>query len=143
MNYPYGINIWDEASINLINYYDDDYYLKPNIINRSFPASMGIIAKSSIGAELQGASVNLYGIRLLSNTVNNDPVLSGVTDASGEYVFPVNPYNPDSSDFIMYYNMLISVEFEGDTVYAWEPVFDAANAWFANPDSTYRIIVHF
>lgn len=143
MNYPYGINVWDEASVNLINYYDDDYYLKPNIINRSFPASMGIIVKSSIGSDLPGASVNLYGIKLLSSTVDNSPVLSGITGASGEFVFPVNPYNPDSSDYLNYYNMLISVEFEGDTVYAWEPVFDATNAWFANPDSTYRIVVHF
>lgn len=143
MNYPYGVDIWDEASINLINYYSDEYYIKPNIINRAFPASMGIIAKSSKGVRLPGASVNLYGIKLVSSSVDKNPVLSGTTDSKGEFIFPVNIYNPDSSDFIMYYNMLISLEFEGDTVFAWEPVFNVANAWFANPDSLYRVIVHF
>jgi len=143
MNYPYGVNIWDKASINLINYYADTFYIKPNIINKAFPASMGIIAKSSNGTELAGASVRFYGIRLLSSTVDKDPVLSGVTDAQGEFVFPKNPFNPDASDYLTYYNMLISVEFQGDTVYAWEPVFNAANTWFANPDSAYRIMVHF
>lgn len=143
MNWPYGVNRWDELSVNMINYYADAIYYSPGIINRAFPASMGVTVNSATGEPLSGTDLTFYGIKLNGNSVESSPIFSGITDSTGEYTFSQNPYNPDSEQYIKYYNILIRAIHQSDTVFTWKPVFDAANAWFANPDSTYRMIVHF
>ena len=143
MNWPYGEDRWSELSINMINYYANNIFYSPGIIGRAFPSSMGVRVNSTVGVPLSGAELTFYGVKLESFSVDSIPIFSGITDSTGEFVFSQNPYNPASEADLRYHNILISTVHQSDTVYTWKPVFEAVNAWFANPDSSYRMVVHF
>ncbi len=143
MNWPYGESAWDEYSINVINYYAEKVYYGPNLIESIYPASCGVVVRSGLGEPVANATVNLYGIAKRTFTVDTPAVVTGVTDASGEFVLTGNPYNPDAAGPLEYLNFLITAVNDNDTAYNWMSVNEIGNVWFANPDSAYRLLVHF
>ncbi len=143
MNWPYGVNSWDPLNINFINYYADSLYTTPKIVNRAFPSSMGIMVTSAIGEPLANVPLTLYGVKLKSKSVDQTPALTGKTDSTGVFMYTKNPYNPESKNYLKYYNLLVQAIHEKDTLYTWQPVYNAINTWFTNPDTAYITQIHF
>lgn len=143
MNYPYGVDEWDEYNIYAVNYEADKIWDGQNVIHQAFPASMGIVARSALGVPLSGATIDLYGIEWHAGSVDGPPVLSGTTDDNGEFVFPENPFKPDTCDGAIYGNMLVSAVYENDTAYTWLPINEVGIAYFKDPMSDFRMTVNF
>lgn len=143
MNYPYGVDEWDEYNVHVLNYQADKAYDGHNLIHKIFPASMGVIARSALGIPLDNATITLYGVPWYNKTVNAIPILTGITDSAGEFVFPVNPFKPDTVESAIYSNILVSAVHQSDTAYAWCPINEVGIAWFRNPQSDFRINVGF
>ncbi len=143
MNYPYGENKWDEFSINVVNYYADKINSASHILNSAFPASIGVVVKDEMGSILNNVKVHLYGIGWSEPVVDTPAVYSGITDSNGEYIFSLNPYDPDNAWPLEYANFLVSAINSNDTTYAWMPITEVANKWFEDANSDYRLIIHF
>ena len=143
MNYPYGEDTWDAFSINVINYYANQVYYGPHILNSAFPASIGVVVMDETGNLVDSAEVQFYGVGWASLTVSTPAAYAGMTGNNGEYVFTVNPFDPDTTWPLEYANFLVSAATESDTAYAWMPITDVANAWFENSQGSYRVMVHF
>ncbi len=143
MNYPYGEDKWDEFSVNAVNYYADKVYTGPHILNSAFPASIGVVVKDENGSPVDSAEIKLYGIGWSTFTVDTPAVYTGITNSNGEYVFPVNPFEPDGVWPLNYSNFLVSAVDSGNAAYAWMPVTEVANKWFEDANGDYRIVVHF
>lgn len=146
MNSCHNYTTWDYYSINIINHNADEVFYKPNfaIAAGFLPAYMGATVRSGTGVPVQGAEINLYGVLWNpSGTVGVPAVLSGTTDSNGEFVFPGNPFVPDTTDKMIYSNFLVQAVQAQDTAYAWMPVNEVGSAYFANPDTSYKAILQF
>jgi hypothetical protein len=143
MNYPYGEDKWDQFSINAVNYYADRIYNGPHILNSAFPASIGVIVKDEKGSPVENADIQFYGIGWATLTVDTPSVYTGTTDSNGEFVFSLNPYDPDNTWPLNYSNFLVSAIDSSDTAYTWMPVTEVANKWFEDVNGDYRVVVHF
>lgn len=144
MNSCHIYTAWDYYSINIINHNTDQVIYKPAfaIPTGFFPASMGAVVRSVTGAPVQGAQVSLYGVTWSpQGDVETPAVLSGTTDANGEFVFPENPFLSDTTEKMIYSNFLVEAILAQDTAYAWMPVNEVGSAYFANPGTTYRVIL--
>jgi len=144
MNYPFGVDKWDDYNIYAVNYEADTVFDGKNIIHNAFPASMGIVARSAIGLPLSGTAVTVYGVKWSSKAVSDTPLLSGgTTNPYGEYVFPENPFKPDSCDGAIYGNLLITAVHGTDTAYTWMPINEVGLAYFKDPSSHFKVTIGF
>lgn len=141
MNVPYFTRfrqkVWDEYSINIVNYNTTVIGSERDILYDAFPDYTGILVKSSTGSPLEGANVEVYGSILDSDSINSIPIFQGITGANGALLFPDNPFEPDPGNTIKYGNLLVLALFQNDTTYSWFPLFEASNAYFNNPDTTF------
>lgn len=140
MNSPTVYQDWDDFSIHIVNYYKNNYSTHPDIIKSAFPSSMGVVTQTNAGEPVGGVKIDLFGVKLVSYAVTDTPIVSGVTDSSGDYRFKSNPYKLGNiiTDEIKYGNFLVRGIHSADTVYAWMPITEVGNAWFDDPGANYR-----
>ncbi len=141
MNDQFGGVIWDQFSINVINYYGREKFNGPELYLKVFPPQMGIKALTPDGNSVTNANVNLYGVEWYELKLDSLPFVNGATDSNGEFIFDNNPYVSVNPDSLKYSNFLIEVAKNNDTVYSWMPVYDIGNVWFLNNDTTYIKVV--
>ncbi len=139
MNYPSKYVSWDTYSINIINHYENQYSIFPEIIKDALP-SLGAKARNSGGVPLPYVSIELFGVEWGSKTVTDTSLISGTTDSLGIVKFPTNPFRMgDINNYeLVYSNFLIrAIDSMSDTTFAWMPITEVGNAWFANSDTLY------
>ncbi len=128
---------WDQYSINVLNHNATVIGSERDILYEAFPDYVGILVKSSDGSPLEGVEVEVYGSILDSDSVNSTAIFQDTTGANGALLFHDNPFEPDPGNTIKYGNLLVLALFKGDTTYSWFPLFEASNAYFKNPDTTF------
>ena len=144
MHNSHGVKIWDEYSVNIINFNAGIVTTDIDSIRKiAFPTSFGISVVSASNTPVSGVEVNLYGVRFASYKISTPPVLSGTTDESGDLIFTKNPFLSGTNEQLEYLNFLISCIKGVDTVYTWLPIYDVSNSWFVNPDTVYKAVVQF
>ncbi len=143
MNYPFGVDKWDEYNIHVINHVADAVFDGENIIHTAFPASMGVVTRTDIGLPLANVEITVYGVKWNSKAVSETILLSGTTNPHGEYVFPGNPFKPDSCSGAIYGNLLINAVHGIDTAYTWMPINEVGLAYFTNPTSHFKVTISF
>jgi hypothetical protein len=156
--FPIESFTWDTFTINAINYHESNFVTYPQIMQTAVPASLGVLARTSTGRPVAGARVELFPVRWYSGAVQSAVLLSGNTDSTGMFVFPINPFktgydaaNPNNDErallpgdsIVVTPNFLVRAVSGADTAYAWLPVTDAANAWFADHAVDFRKEVRF
>ncbi len=142
MNIPYGETIWDDCSINIINYYGSQHYEGLVRDTRFVPDS--IIVNSidgQSGTPLIGAEISVYQVNIRSWAVESTSTVSGITDGSGELLLSLNPYDADDDGVMAALNCLVTSIYNGDTSYCWMPYNDAANSWMEDNNKPYKVIV--
>lgn len=139
MSSPNKYSVWDQYSINLINSHVDTATILPEIKFQAFPKSMGFYVRTASNTPIPDVKVDLYGVIMNENRLTNTPVSTGTTDVNGEYLFDKFLFTNSSADKFDYYNFLAVVINSTDTSYSWLPVTDVSNAYFANPDTTFRL----
>ena len=130
---------WDEYSISLINGHGSVDSIFPEIKFSAFPQSIGFIADSSTGNPMVDVVINVYGIIPREQRTTDTALVSGITDQNGEFILSENLYLNTAESKFAYYNFLVEAINNTDTAYAWFPVTDVSNAYFANPDTTFRL----
>ena len=83
--------------------------------------------------------INVYGIIPREQRTTDTALVSGITDQNGEFILSENLYLNTAESKFAYYNFLVEAINNTDTAYAWFPVTDVSNAYFANPDTTFRL----
>jgi hypothetical protein len=140
MNYPYGIDVWDEHSINLINMNGGEVISNLDYIHNSFPPMIIIIVQDQFGIPLNNVKVNMYPVKWYSESVGSSPRLTMYTNNDGNAELIENPFEPgDSNDpwEIKYCNFLIEATYSGFSQYKWLPLFEVQNHYFKYPDEPY------
>lgn len=74
----------------------------------------------------------------VGNIDPGDTVLSGTTDANGDFEFTQNPYLTATLDFFNYDTILMVAIKDQDTTWTWLHFYDPSNAWFAKQDTVFR-----
>jgi len=144
MNEAYGVDVWDDHSVNLINKTADQVALPSTYLTEEFPARLELQVTDRAGRLKHDAEVKLYPIEWGSAAVTAAPLLTGRTDAAGIYALPRNPFGPGSSkEFgIEYPNFLVTATSGSATGYIWLPMYEVQNFAFANGRaSTYRTAI--
>jgi hypothetical protein len=145
MNYPYGVQVWDEHTVNLINRTADTVISSSVYIDESFPAGISIAVRDSTGSSpLQGALVNLYPVNWYSNTLSASYAFSGSTTSDGIFQPSSNPFGPFVSGHpweMEYPNFLVSCQLNAVSVYGWLPITSVQNSYFANNDTTFQLVL--
>jgi len=147
MNYPYGVTIWDQHSVGLINLNADQVYSNSAYVTGAFPTSINILVRSGSGAHLPGTSVKLYPADWYSGGVTGTPSLVMSTDENGAVHLAPNPFGPiDPPEpwcgrpwCIMYPNFLVAAEYGGYSAYGWMPLNQVQNVHLAKGDSGYTL----
>ena len=142
MNYPYGVKVWDQHSINLINRSAGAVYVPPSYITEAFPSSFIVVVVDSGGVPQVGADVKMYPVPWFQKSVIATPFYVGRTDERGEFVLPQNPFQPGypGQPWLMVFpNFLVTVTAGSIPGSGWMPITDVQNSWFANPASPYRL----
>ena len=139
MSSPKNYSVWDQYSINLINSHAEKASILPEVKFEAFPESMGLYVSTAANIPIPDVKVDLYGVIMDQNGLTNTPLFTGTTDVNGVYLFDKFLFTNSSADKFDYYNFLAVVINSSDTSYAWIPVTDLGNAWFANPDTTFRL----
>jgi hypothetical protein len=137
MNNPLKYQEWDNYTISVINYNADCIGLERDILTTAFPDTTGVLVMTADGSRISGADVHIYGSALNSRTVSEERIPAGLTDSTGRYVFPRNLFMADSSKRLAYGNLLMVVTVSGDTASAWFPLYEAGNAYFADPEASF------
>ncbi len=136
LNEPVGTDMWDDYSINVLNYNKNELLNEVDILHKAFPNQMGVIVSDTSGA-VSSALINVYVSEFNTQTINSQPLLSGgTTDNNGKYLFTDNPFKPYGSNTAENGIALIEVVYNADTAYSWFPINEAGNAWFENSDTT-------
>ena len=139
MSSPKDYSVWDQYSIDLINSHADNSSILPEVKFEAFPESMGFYVSTASNTPIPDVTIDLYGVIMNENKLTDAPLFTGTTDVNGEYLFDKFIFTNSSADKFDYYNFLAVVINSPDTSYAWVPVTDIGNAWFAYPDTTFRL----
>jgi hypothetical protein len=139
MNNPLKYQQWDNYTLSVINYNTGRMGSERDILTTALPDTMGILVTTADGSRISGAEVHIYGSALNSRAVSEERVPAGLTDSDGRYVFPRNLFIADSTKRLAYGNLLIVVTASGtgDTAAVWFPLYEAGNAWFADPKASF------
>lgn len=136
MNYPYDFpQIWDEHSINIINV--SGAVIDTNPVESSFPTIIGVKAINTDQVPIPGASVKLYPVDWDTQHVLTTPIVTGTTNALGEFVPTSNPFGANVQDkpwHVGYPNILVEVAYGDVTEYAWMSLDEVQNKYFENED---------
>lgn len=114
-----------------------------HVVRTSTPANYQVQVKTSSGAAVKSAAVALYPVDWFSRAVTATPAFTGVTNTSGVYALPSNPFDPSPMWVkwgIKWPNFLVKVTSGNATSYGWLTLNDAGNAFFAG-QSTYTLDV--
>jgi hypothetical protein len=136
-------SVWDQYSINLINSHTDIASILPEVKFEAFPKSMGFFVNNASNTPIPDVQIDLYGVIMNENRITDTALYTGTTDSTGEYLFDKFIFTNAAADKFDYYNFLAVIINNPDTSYAWLPVTEVSNAWFANPDTTYRVNISF
>ena len=139
MSSPKNYSVWDQYSIHLINSHAEKASILPEVKFKAFPESMGFYVSTASNTPIPDVTVDLYGVIMDENRLTDTPLFTGTTDVNGEYLFDKFLFTNSSADKFDYYNFLAVVIHSTDTSFAWLPVTDVSNAYFANPDTTFRL----
>jgi hypothetical protein len=142
MNYPtLSDGVWDAASVGVINRFMDATEINYGAFGESIPRMVVRVVDGG-GARVAGAAVAIYPKTLGPDVLQPTPRLSGVvTNGSGEYVIPGDPYNPNllpgTTDYDAW-NLLVeaSAQVGGKTRwgYSFMPLMSVQAAYFAGQD---------
>jgi len=136
MNYPYGNLVWDEHSQHLINKNAQTVAPPISYITQEFPLSIRIKVTDNNGGPFPNVHVRLFPVPWFSASVTNVALMSGFTDADGEFLLPSNPFGPNTADSpwnIRYPNFLVTATYNAGVAYAWMPLYDVQNFHFNSP----------
>jgi len=67
--------------------------------------------------------------------------MSGITNASGEFVLTGNPFDFDSTGYCESMNALVVSIHGTDTSYNWMPYNEVANSFFENSVKPYQLVI--
>jgi hypothetical protein len=129
--------LWDEHSINIINWNADRVITSSAYLSQFFPDTIGIQVITESGNEVAGAQLALYPVEFYTFQVAPVPVATGMTAADGRWLFGSSPFGPNwpmNGVGIRNANLLIECTLPGDVNYCWLPLPNVQNAWFV--DST-------
>lgn len=142
MYYPYGVNVWDNHSISLIN--ENKKTSAPSIsyITKAFPPSFEGSVANNGGQPQAGVDVSFYPVDWYKRAVGAAPVFTVKTDAAGRFRLPSNPFDPGQPGHpwdIRYCNFLVEAKRGTATVYEWLPLDQVQNAYFTNSTTPFVI----
>jgi hypothetical protein len=140
MNYPYGIDVWDEHSINLINMNGGEVISNLDYIHKSFPPMIIINVQDQFEIPLNNVTINMYPVKWYSESVGSSPRLTIYTNNDGIAELIENPFEPGNSNEpwrIENCNFLIEATYNGLSQYDWLPLFEVQNHYFKYPDKPY------
>lgn len=141
MNYPYGIETWDEHSINLINLNAGNEISNLEFIHNSFPSKILFETKDQFEIPVNDVTINLYPVKWYSTALGLDPIITVSTDNHGKVELIENPYNPHEASSepwkIDNCNFLIEARYSNIKLYKWLPLFEVQNHYFSTPLSSY------
>lgn len=139
-----GLKIWDEHSRHLINHAGGSARVDHKFVTNSFPLRFIVKAVGGDGKPISAARVRLYPVEWHSEKVSSIPLEEGVTDSTGEWWIPGNPFRPGDPVKhweIGFANFLVEIESGGVKAYDWLPLTLAQNAYFAAPERAFTLIV--
>jgi hypothetical protein len=148
MTYPYGVTTWDQYSADIINASGSTLYQGVPIVDAALPPIFTIRA-FVVGSSMGGVHIDLFPVNWSGRSVSSAPVLSGVTDASGAWRLPHNPFAPGTPNKpwnLTYPNFLVRANVSSGvfsahpmTGYAWLPLSTVGAAAFAAPYAPYEL----
>jgi len=142
MNVPYGVSVWDNHSISIINKNKAKRAPSIDYITEAFPPAFEVMVSNAAGAPQGGVDINLYPVEWQMETVSAAAAVSGRTDAAGRFALPANPFGPAQPGFpwdIRYCNFLVEAKRGATTSYQWMPIDTVQNAYFANAKAKFVI----
>ncbi|KMQ49790.1 hypothetical protein CHISP_3307 [Chitinispirillum alkaliphilum] len=130
-----GSPVWDEYSVNMINYYQNRFSILPEIAPLAFPDTIAL--KIEKGDQYQGETiVRLYPVNWYGQ-VSESAEITFTTDSAGKATLEQNPFTEEGEDRIVYPNFLIEIITLEDTLYDWFPFYEVSNAWFENQNKPF------
>jgi hypothetical protein len=142
MNYPYGTQIWDTHSINIINRNSNIILANENYINQAFPPQIIIKTIDENGTFIQGVELKVYPVLWYKDSISSIPLYTDTTNTQGEYFFNSNPFEPNtvgSPWSIKYPNFLITAKYAQYSGFKWLPLIDVQNSFFENATRDYTL----
>ncbi|MEJ2618547.1 MAG: T9SS type A sorting domain-containing protein, partial [Ignavibacteriaceae bacterium] len=146
MNYPYGVTVWDQHSINLINFNEDNKTVPINYITEAFPQNIEILVVDAGKKPISNVVVKLFPIEWYNKKIDENIFYQFTTNSDGLIKFEENPFQPNVSDYpwnIRFPNFLIFSENNGSTSFCWLPITKVQNRYFSGELSIYRDTLSF
>lgn len=121
MNYHYGGTPWSDYAIAVINASAGERLcIDHNTLLPSKGYQIKLTDKS--GAEIVGATINLYPVYSYSYAVDANALYTGTSDDNGVCCFTENIYRRTSNKDVV--NHLVEIVYNNTKTYAWMPIYE-------------------
>lgn len=153
MNIPYGVTVWDQHSINVVNSNSDLVPANLDYVQETWPTFIDFIALDSSGQGLDNVRIQLFRVPWYSSSVDptREAGLRIETNASGKArwsMLDINLFGPECFDCPWYIetpNFLVEFEAppyndESLRLYEWLPLNDVQKA---QPAQEFKVVVQY
>lgn len=133
--------LWSALSIELINYYGKKYSIEPDTAKFSSADTIEFTVRTGDNTPVKGATINLYGVKPHSLSVENTPAFTFTNNNLGSWTSTTPLFQGNDRSTQLYSNFLIEVTVSDTKSYDWLPFDEVGAHYHKTKERLYKKVI--